>query len=103
MVIKTNEKIHSKKNVSSRSVDNYIGMFFWIISIPYMELIFHIFVYKKIDSNIVIPMFMAAIIGGIISVILSLIPVKARKIVSYIINFLLYISNRLSYICLLYL
>lgn len=48
MVIKTNEKIHSKKNVSSRSADNYIGMFFWIISIPYMELIFHIFVYKKL-------------------------------------------------------
>lgn len=97
MVIKTNEKIHSKKNVSSRSADNYIGMFFWIISIPYMDLIFHIFVYKKIDSNIVIPMFMAAIIGGIISVILSLIPVKARKIVSYIINLYLFIIFVVQY------
>lgn len=46
MVIKTNEKIHSKKNVSSRSADNYIGMFFGLYQYHIWSLYF-IYLYTK--------------------------------------------------------
>ena len=61
---------------------DYISILYWCVSYIYMELIFHIAIYGKVDSNILFPLTFAGLFGMIVSLVVSSIPLKAKKIIS---------------------
>lgn len=64
---------------------DYISILYWCVSYMYMELIFHIAIYGKVDSNILFPLTFAGLFGMIVSLVVSSIPLKAKKIISRVV------------------
>lgn len=85
---------------TDKNAGNYIIAGFWVAIFMYMELIFHIFIYRKNDGNFLFPIIFGAVFGVINVIIIFNIPDKISRVFQHVLligTSLIFISQYIYY------